>query len=59
MAKYKIVKDPSFDFIYNIYKQILTYWKYVGYISTVSKEDEDIISKAKEKVTPKTIYFDA
>ena len=59
MAKYKIVKDPEYDFIYKVYKQILTYWKYIGYVSVVSKEDEDIVSKAKECVAPKTIYFDA
>lgn len=59
MAKYKVVKDPAYDFIYNVYKQILTYWKNVGYVSVTSKEDEDIIAKAKEKVKPKTIYFDA
>lgn len=59
MAKYKVVKDPKYEFIYGVYKQILTYWKYIGYISVVSKEDEDIVSKAKEHVAPKAIYFDA
>lgn len=59
MAKYKVVKDPKYDFIYSVYKQILTYWKYIGYVSVVSKQDEDIVAEAKKFVAPKTIYFDA
>jgi len=59
MAKYKVVKDPRYDFIYSVYKQIFTYWKYIAYVSVISKEDEDIVAKAKERVAPKTIYFDA
>lgn len=59
MAKYKVVKDPKYDFIYDVYKQIFIYWKYVGDVILVSKEDKDIVAKAKELVAPKTIYFDA
>lgn len=59
MAKYKVVKEPKYDFIYTVYKQILIYWKYVGHFSVASKEDEDIVAKAKEHAAPKTIYFDA
>lgn len=59
MAKYKVVKNPKYDFIYGVYKQILTYWKYIGYVSVVSKQDEDIVAVAKNFVAPKTIYFDA
>ncbi len=59
MAKYKVVKDPKYDFIYIVYKQILTFWKHIGYVSVGSEKNEDIVAKAKERVAPKTIYFDA
>lgn len=57
MKEYKIVKKSEYNYVYDVYKKTLGLWHKIGHCSTISEEDEDILKKAKQITSPKTLYF--
>ena len=56
MKQYKVVKAVGYDYIYKVYRKIFCFWQYIGHVSSAN-DDSLIIEKAKQLVSPKTLYF--
>ena len=57
MKKFKTVKDAAYTHIYDVYEYYFWRWIKIGYCSTHSEKDEDILKEAKKVACPKTLYF--
>lgn len=58
MSKYKVVKDPDYSSIYDVYKKRFGgYWIRVGHVTASSMEDAQ--RAALNYVHPPTVYFEA
>ena len=58
MSKYKVVKDPDYSSIYNVYKKRFgLYWTRVYYVTASSMEDAQ--RAALNYVHPPVVYFEA
>jgi hypothetical protein len=64
MNKYKVVKDESFNHVYDVYKRRFCFWIYKGYFCN-SSDDLSIQEQAREHlermgaIKKHEIYFEA
>lgn len=59
MKQYRVVKLPQYATYYEVDKKVLWLWKTIGSFNESGLSNEQLLEKAKEFASPKTVYFDA